>query len=235
MNISNDTSNKKKLQAYDIVNMGGRTDSKNRVAHKLIRKWGKHKTDDYKVPIHSGIVMPTDKGLKVVDLTMDGVRANDYKKLSKEYTIQSITRLDLNDKEKKKIHKSLQKDLKNDDVKYTVGGLFGQHMFRKKFGKANKQVCSEYVANKVSKNSKYKFNKKNIVLEPADLANPASITEKGNPWVNPDMKIIKADKIVDFKDKGVVVKDNYGIKKKYKKNFHAAVPKPAKLVSVRKD
>ena len=174
-----DQKEKLKLRPYDIVAYKAVKGKEKSAFYRFIRSMSGAKNIDKKnVPVHSGIVVPINGENKIVEMKFkEGLVANPIDLESERFI--GVTRLKLSNNEKAKIKKSIEKDLGR-DIPYSKKSMAPTYIYRNKNKKdLLDSICSEYVARKVDKYSKYKTKEVWHRITPADMAKDNSFTVKG--------------------------------------------------------
>jgi hypothetical protein len=183
------------LEEFDIVNFSGKRKALEPF-YWLVRGISGRKLGDKSTPVHTGMAVrdPKDGKVKILDMNPNignDVKLKNLEDVKKKYNVSSVSRLKFNDRERARMRNEIQGDLNNPKrKKYAVSGLFGQYMFGIK-PKKNREVCSQYVSNVISKNTRYKATLGSGYTKPSDLTSTAGISLKGNPYIKPDMKVVK--------------------------------------------
>ena len=172
------------LKPFDIVTYKAVKGKEKSSFYRFIRSIaGKDNVDEANAPVHTGLIVPINGVNKMVEMKFkDGLIANPVN-LEKERFI-GVTRLDLTEKEKKRIAKDVKGDLKR-GVKYSKGTMAPAYLYKKdNKKKLDDAICSEYVARKIDTNSQYKSKQLWHRVTPADMAKDRSfISPKGEAGV----------------------------------------------------
>jgi hypothetical protein len=193
------------LKPLDVVSYVGKKDN---AFHKAIRSItaGFGNRNNIDIPVHSGIVVKYKGKLVIAEMKAqgknNGLKFNPIE--NDKSFIKGVTRFKLNKRERNSITNDIINDYENKDIKYAKKSAPINFLFKNKEKKDLKSaICSEYVARKIEKGSRYDVLKKWHRVMPADLARMDTIAVS-----KPDKKKIRGSKI-EFIPIGQLIRDEF--------------------------
>ena len=184
-----------KIKPFDVVTFKGVQNAKYKPLHQAERLLLGEKPNNLNVPVHTGIAIPGGNGkVKIVDIAPGGVKAHDMNHYKGNMKVKSITRLNLSPEEKVRLYKDITSDMGlKGKVHYNAIGMITQNMLKPGTAKGRGGYCSEYVAKKINKNTRYKTTIPAGQVKPKDWEHPAVLAEKGKGlFKTPSASVIAA-------------------------------------------